>query len=139
MAGYESNNAVVKETLAQVHGIMDLLRGNMETILEIIQAQRASTSANPTVANVTNVVGVTNATVDVVATIKTLVETVVQIAVNQHMFPSVENRLAVAYSWGIHSNFSAQFANGGAFLPHQALIALNAVGNVVFPLGAPTI
>ena len=97
MVDYESDNITVKETLAQVQGEMNLFRGNMETILEILQAQRASTSANPVAANITNVVRVTNATADVVAAVETPLDTMVPTAMNQHLFSSIANRLVAAY------------------------------------------
>lgn len=97
MADYESDNVVVRETLAQVHGRMNLFQGNMETILEILQTQRAPTSANPTSANVTHAAEVTNSTVDVAAYVETLVETVAPTTVNHHLVPSAANRLAISY------------------------------------------
>lgn len=36
-------------------------------------------------------------------------------------------------------SFAAQFANGGGFIPHQALHAPNAAENAIFPWGAPMI
>ncbi|XP_050889548.1 uncharacterized protein LOC127094817 [Lathyrus oleraceus] len=56
MAEYEANDVVVRESLAQVQGEMNLFRANMETILEILQSQRNPAYAT---ANVTYVVGVT--------------------------------------------------------------------------------
>lgn len=38
MAEYEADNAAVRESLAKVQGEMNLFRGNMETILEILQS-----------------------------------------------------------------------------------------------------
>lgn len=98
MADYKSDNADVKETLAQVQGIMDLFQRNMETILEILQAHRDSIYANPTAANVTNVVGVTNVTAHVAATVETLMESVSPTIVNHHLVPSTVNRIVVAYT-----------------------------------------
>lgn len=117
MADFEIENAVVKETLAQVQGEMKLFRGNMETIVEYIQTQMAATSTNPASANVISAVVLTT-TANVVATIETPVETMVPTIVNQPMFTSASNRLAAAYPWGMPPNFASQFANGCAFIPH---------------------
>lgn len=76
MVDYEYDNTAVKESLAQVQGEMNLFRGNLETILEILQTQRHSTSANHVAANVAHAAGVTNATTDVIATVETPVEIV---------------------------------------------------------------
>lgn len=38
MAEYEADNASVHESIVQVQGEMNLFRGNMETILEILQS-----------------------------------------------------------------------------------------------------
>lgn len=57
MVKYGADNAVFRESLAQVQGEMNLFRGNIETILEILQTQRGPAS---TAANVTHVVGVTS-------------------------------------------------------------------------------
>lgn len=118
---------------------MNLFQGNMETILEILQAQRAHTSANPTATNVTNVVGVTNATADAVSAVDTPGETVASTVMNHPLFPSAANRLAISYPCGMPPNFVSQFSNGGAFIPHQDLAAHNVAENVVFQWGAPTI
>lgn len=100
MTIYESYNVDVKETLAQVQGRMNLFQGNMETILEILQTQTDPTFVNPAAANVTHAAEVTNATADVVATVKTPVETVAPTIVNHHLVSSATNRLAAAYPWG---------------------------------------
>ena len=121
MADYESDNAIVRETLTQVQGRIDLFQGNMKTFLEILQTQRAHISANPATTNVTHAAEVTNATVDVAVVIETLMETVTSTTVNHHLVPSVVNRLVASYPQGMSLNFAAQFANGGAFIPHQAL------------------
>lgn len=49
----------------------------METILELLQTQRTSTSANPATANVTHIDGVTNRTAVAGVTVETPAETVV--------------------------------------------------------------
>lgn len=105
----------------------------METILELLQPQRASASAsaNLVAANVTHVAGVTNPAVD--ATVETPAETVAPTIGNRQLVPTDLNRIVVAYPWGIPPNFAAHFANGGSFFPHQTLAAPTAVGNVVFP------
>lgn len=103
--------------------------------MEYLHIQRDSTSVNPTTIVVTNVDVVTTSTTDVVATIETPVETVVPTVVNQPIFPSASNRLAADYPWGIPPKFASQFANGGAFIPHQALDAPSAARNYAFPWG----
>lgn len=137
MADYKSNNPAVKETLAQLQGKMDLFQGNMETIMEYLQAQRAYTSTNPITTIVTNVIVVTTSA-DVVATVENDVETVVPTAMNQPIFPSTSNRIAVVYPWGMPPNFASQFANEG-IIPHQALVAPSTAGNPAFPWGMPVI
>lgn len=97
MADYEADNAAVRKSRTQVPGEMNLFRGNMETILEILQTQRASTSANPTAANVTHAAGVTNDTAAIDATIETPMETVTPTAGNRQLVPADLNRLAAAY------------------------------------------
>lgn len=62
---------------------MNLFSGNMETILEILQTQRASTFANTIAANVIHVAGVTNHTVVVGAIVETLMETIVPTITNR--------------------------------------------------------
>lgn len=106
MADYEIENAIVKETLAQVQGEMNLFWGNMETILKYLQTQRVATSSNPASANVTSAAMVTT-TANVVATVETPVETVVSTAMNQHMFTSTSNRLVASYPWGIPPKFAS--------------------------------
>lgn len=133
MADYEFDKDVVRESLAWVQGEMNLFNGNMETILKILQTQKAPVSTNPTTANVTHAAGVTNATADVVAAVETLEETVAPTTMNRHLVLANLNRLVAAYSWGMPQNFTAQFANGGAFFPHQTLAAPTAVRNLVFP------
>lgn len=100
MADFETENAAIKETLAQVQGEMNLFRGNMETIMEYLQTKRAITSANPATVVVTNVVMVTT-TADGVATVETSVEIVVPTFVNQSLFTSASNKLAAACPWGM--------------------------------------
>lgn len=97
MANYESDNTAVSESLAQVQGRMDLFQGNMETILKILQTQRASTSANPAAGNITHVVGVRNATIIVDATIETQVETVAPTTGNCQLVPTILNKLTASY------------------------------------------
>ncbi|XP_050878086.1 uncharacterized protein LOC127081901 [Lathyrus oleraceus] len=74
MAKYEADNAVVRESLAQVQGEMNLFRGNIKTILEILQSQRNPASAT---ANVTRDAGVTVPDTVVGTTVDPPVETVV--------------------------------------------------------------
>lgn len=118
---------------------MDLFQGNMETIVELLQTHRTSTSANPNASNVTHAGGMTNPTVVVGATVETPAETLVPTTGSRQLVPAYLNRFATAYPWGIPQNFVAHFANGGAFFPHQALAAPTAVKNVVFFWGVPTV
>lgn len=76
----------------------------METILEILQTQRASTSA---AANATHVIRVTNVTVDVATAVETLMETVSPTTVNHQLVPADLNKLDVAYPWRMPQNFAA--------------------------------
>lgn len=65
MVDIEHENFVVKETLAQFQGKMDLFQCNMDVIMEYLQAQKATTSANPTSIDVvTNVIIVTTTFID---------------------------------------------------------------------------
>ena len=96
MTDLEQENATYRETLAQVQGEMNLLWDNMEAIVKYLQTQRAATSSSPATAPITNVAVVTT-TADAIATVETLVETVVLIVVNQPLFTSASNRLASAY------------------------------------------
>lgn len=78
MADLEQENDTYRDTLAQVQGKMDTFQGNMNTILEYLQAQKATTStspANPTSVVVTDVIVVTTS-VDVVVDI--VVQPVIQ-------------------------------------------------------------
>lgn len=56
---------------------MDLFQDNMETIIECLQAQRASTSANLVTAIVSSATAVTTSAADVVTTIETPIGTIV--------------------------------------------------------------
>lgn len=136
MADYEANNVGVHESLAQVQGEMNLFRGNMETILEIIQTQRAPASTDT---NTTRDAGVANSATAVGATIETHMETVVPTIENYQLVHADMNRLTGAYPWGMPQNFVAHFANGGAFFPHPTLTAPAAAGNPVFPWGVSTV
>lgn len=139
MADFEADNAVVRESLSQVPGRMDLFQGNMKAILELPQTQRAPASANPADDNVTRAAGVTNPATATGATVETPVETVVPTTENCQLVPADMNRLTAAYPWGMPLNFSAHFAHGGAFFPHPTLIAPAATGNPAFAWGIPTV
>ncbi|XP_050908999.1 uncharacterized protein LOC127122752 [Lathyrus oleraceus] len=74
MADLEQENATYRETLAQVQGRMYTFQGNMNTILEYLQAQKATTStsaANPASVVVTDAIAVTTS-------IDAVVDTVIQ-------------------------------------------------------------
>lgn len=117
MANIEYENVVVKETLTQLQGKMDLFHGNIEVIIEYLQEQKTTTSVNPTiVAIITNVTDVTTSVVDVATTI----EIVVQPTIIQPIFQDAINRHVVAYPQGLPPNYASQFPNGGAFILHQS-------------------
>lgn len=139
IADFEANNADVRESRAQVQGIMDLFQGNMEAILELLQTQRAPASTNPADNNVTRDAAVTNPTTAADATVETLVESVVPTTENRQLVPADMNRLVVAYPWGMPQNFASHFTNGGAFFPHHTLVAHAAARNPVFQWGIPTV
>ncbi|XP_050875848.1 uncharacterized protein LOC127079504 [Lathyrus oleraceus] len=82
MAEYEADNVAVRESLAQVQGEMNLFRGNMETILEILQSQRNLASV---AANVTRAAGVTIPDAAASTTVDTPTETVVPNSGNRQM------------------------------------------------------
>ncbi|CAL5189189.1 unnamed protein product [Lathyrus oleraceus] len=63
MADMEQENATCRETMAQFQGRMDTFQGNMNTILEYLQAQTATTSTSA--ANLVSAI-VTDAIVDTV-------------------------------------------------------------------------
>lgn len=134
MADYKVGSVAVYESLAQVQGEMNLFRGNMETILEILQTHRAPAF---TTANVTQAAGVTNPTAAVGATVETPTETVVPTTVNRQLVPANVNKLAAAYPRGMPPNFAAYFANGSAFFPHPILTTPAAAGNIVFSEVSP--
>lgn len=138
MADLETKNVAIKETLAQAQCVINLFRGNMETSMEYLQTQRVATSVNPSTVVVTNVI-VATTTADVVTSIETPIKTVVLANVNQHMFTFASNRLVASYPLGIPPSFASQFANGGAFVPHQALTSPTTVGNSTFPWDVPMV
>lgn len=94
MAECEADNAVVRESLARVQGEMNLFRGNMETILEILQSQRASAS---TAANVTHVAEMHIPTAADGTTVETPAEIMVPNTGNRQMVLTDSARLATAY------------------------------------------
>lgn len=136
MVDYESDNPAVRESLAQVQGEMNLFRGNIETILEILQTQRGHSSV---AANVTYATGVTNPTAAVGATVETLMETVLPTTGSRKLVLADVNRLAASYPRGMPQNFAAHFANGGAFFPYPTLTAVAAAENTIFPWGVSTV
>ena len=127
MAEYEADNAVVRESLAQVQGEMNLFRGNMETILELLQSQRNPTSD---AANVTRATGVTISDTAVGTTVDPLAKTMVPNSGNRQVVPTDPARLVAAYPWGMPHHLAASLASGGAFFPHSTLVA--AAGNSGF-------
>lgn len=134
MAGYESDNTVIHESLTQVQGEMKLFRGNMETILEILQAQRTPAS---TTANVTHAAGVTNSAADAGTTVKTPTETVVPTTGNRQMVLADSTRLAAAYPWRMPPHFAAHLANEGGFLPSFGSLYFFYCWKHWFPVGCP--
>lgn len=139
MVDFEADNVVVRESLAQVQGLLDLFQGKMEAILELLQTQRASASANTADDNTTRAAGVADHTATVGDTVETPMETVVPTSENRQLVLADMNRLAAAYPWGMPQNFAAHFTNGGSFSPHQTLTATAATGNPAFPWGIPTV
>lgn len=134
MAEYEADNTVVRESLAQVQGEMNLFRGNMETILELLQSQRNPTS---TAANVTRTTGMTIAVTAAGTTVDPPAESVVPNSGNLQMVPTDPARLAAAYPWGMPPHLAASLTSGGAFFPHSALTP--AAGNSGFPWVLPAL
>lgn len=79
--------------MAQFQGKMDLLQGNMNTIMEYLQAQKATTftsAANPAIAIVTNIVVVTTYVDDIL-------DTMIQLVVSQSIYQSGPSRHVAAY------------------------------------------
>lgn len=93
MADIEQENATYRETLAQVQGKIDTFQGNMNTILEYLQAQKATTSTSA--ANLTSIV-VTDAII-VTTSIDAVVDTVIQPVVSQTICRPGPSRHAIAY------------------------------------------
>ncbi|XP_050918887.1 uncharacterized protein LOC127136366 [Lathyrus oleraceus] len=91
----------------------------METILEILEAQRPPASI---AANVTHVDGVINPTVVAGTTVKTPMETVACCCLPVGDAPTI----------------CCSSHQLGAFFPHPALSAPTAAGNIGFPWGVPT-
>ncbi|XP_050877108.1 uncharacterized protein LOC127080861 [Lathyrus oleraceus] len=118
MVEYGADNAAARESLAQVQGKMNLFRGNIETILEILQTQRAPASI---ATNVTHVAGVTNPTTASGTTFETSAETVVPTTRNRQVVPADSIRLVAAYLRGMPPHFAAHLANGGggAIVPRE--------------------
>lgn len=116
MADFEADNAIVRESLAQVQSRMDMLHGNMEAILELLQTQRAHAS-NSTDDNATRAAGVANTVVTNGTAVKTLVEIAVPTSENLQLVPADTNRPAAAYPWGMPQNFTAHFTNGWCCQP----------------------
>lgn len=126
--GYmEQENSTYKETLAQFHGRMDTFQGNMNTILEYLQVQKATTStsaANPDFVVIIDAIVVTTS-------IDAIVDIVVQ-PVSQPICQPGPSRHAIAYPRGLPLNFTPQAANGNAFVPYQPFDVHNANGNPIY-------
>lgn len=82
---------------------MDLFQGNMNTIMEYLQAQKATTST--TYANPATVV-VTDATVVVTTNNVTVVNTVIQPMIRQPICQPSPSRHTATYPWGLPPNFT---------------------------------
>ncbi|XP_050896091.1 uncharacterized protein LOC127102802 [Lathyrus oleraceus] len=93
----EQENPTYRETLALFQGKMDTFQGNMNTIMEYLQAQKTtiSTSANPATAAVTNVVVVTTFVDAVVDTVIQAVEASQGVQIPNHQVnPQTANQIA---------------------------------------------
>lgn len=134
MAEYEADNAAIRESLTQVQGEMNLFRGNMETILELLQSQRNATSI---ATNITSAAGVTIPNTATGTTVDPPAETMVPNSGNCQVVPTDPARLASAYPWGMPLHLAASLASGGAFFPHSTLAV--AARNTGFPWVLPTL
>lgn len=134
MAEYEADNAAVRESLAQVQREMNVFKGNMETILELLQSQRNLASAT---ANVTRDAGVTISDTAAGTTVDPPAETVVRNAGDLQVVPMDPARVAATYPWGMPPHLAASLTGGGAFFPHSALAT--ATGNSGFPWVLPAL
>lgn len=135
MADLEQENATYRETLAQFQGKMDTFQGNMNTILEYLQAQKATTSTSdvdPASVVVTDAIVVT-------IFVDAIVDTVIQYVVSQPSYQPGPSRHVIAYPWGLPLNFTPQASNGNAFVPYQSFVVHSANGNsIVHPWGMTT-
>lgn len=134
MVEYEADNAAVHESLGQGQGEMNLFKGNMETILELLQSQRNPASV---AANVTRAAGVTIVDTAAGTTVDPPAETVVPNSGNRQVVPTDPARIAAAYPWGMPPHLAASLTSGGAFFPHSALAT--AAGNSGFPWVLPAL
>lgn len=127
MADLEQENDVYKETLAQFQGEMNTSQGNMNTILEYIQAQKATTSSS-VVIHATVVV----TDVVVIATyVDAIMDTVIQPVVSQPICQTSPSRHVASKSWDLPPNFTPHAANGNVFVPYQPFNVHPANGNYV--------
>lgn len=111
----EQENATYRETLAQFQGKMYIFQGNMNTIMEYLQAQKATTSttyANPA----TNVV--TDATIVITTTTDTTVNTIIQPAVSHPIYHPGPSKHTASCPLGLPPNYTPQVANGSACMPY---------------------
>lgn len=102
MEDLEQENAMYKETFAQFRGGLNSFQGNMNTIMEYLQAHKTTTStsaSNPAIAIVTDVIAVTTS-------IDAVVDTVIQPVASQPIYQPGPSRHVAAYPWGLLPNFN---------------------------------
>lgn len=97
MADMEQENSTYREILVEFQGKIDLSQGNMDVIRRYFQAQKATTSANPTI-----VVVVTNA----IVVVTTAANTVIQFVVSQPIWQPGPSRHDDVYPWGLPPNYT---------------------------------
>lgn len=108
----------------------------MNTIMEYLQAQKATTSTS--YVNPTTIV-VTDAIIIVTTTIDTTANTMIQPVISQPICQPGPSKHVVSYPWGIPPIFTPQVANGNAFVPYQPFVVHPANGNTVdHPWGMTT-
>lgn len=121
--------------------MIDLFKGNMDAILEYLQAQKVTTSVN----NIVVVVVVTSSTnftttvIDVTVAVENSYEIVIHLVVSHPIFQTGPSRHDVVYTWGMPSSYTPQSTKGSAFILYQPFVVPHADGNsVAFPQGMPT-
>lgn len=110
---------------------MDTFQGNMNTILQYLQAQKVVTStfSNPAIVMVNDVIVV-------ITSVDTIVETMIHHVVSHSICQLGPSRHVVGYPWRLPPNFTPQVVNGNAFVPYQLFVVHPANGNSMFILGA---